>query len=105
MEHSVDLLAIDIQNMEARLTDLEEKIDKIDSKLNQVIDAIMGNSLTKQGGFIHDIELLNEKYKELEIKTRRLESFKNRVYWTVGVGATALLLIQYLTTIYSNVKQ
>jgi hypothetical protein len=104
MEHSVDLLAIDIQNMEARLTELEEKIDNIDGKLNQVIDAIMGNSLTKQGGFINDIELLNEKYKELELKTRRLESFKNRVYWTVGVGATALLLIQYLTTIYSNVK-
>ena len=104
MEHSVDSLAIDIQNMEARLTDLEEKIDKIDSKLNQVIDAILGNPLTKQGGFVHEIELLNEKYKDLEQKTRKLESFKNRVYWTVGIGAAILLVIQYLTTIYSNVK-
>ena len=94
----------ELDKMEIRLSDMEDKLDKMDVKLTQVVDAIMGNSLTKQGGFIHEIELLNQKYKDLEIKTRRLEAFKNRVYWTVGVGATALLVIQYLTTIYTNVK-
>lgn len=104
METSLESLNFDLQNMEARLTDMEEKIDLINTKLTQVVDAIMGNSLTKQGGFIHEIELLNERYKELELKTRKLESFKNRVYWTVGIGAAVLLIIQYLTTIYTNIK-
>lgn len=94
----------ELDKMEIRLSDMEDKLDKMDVKLTQVVDAIMGNSLTKQGGFIHDIEILNKKYKDLEEKTRKLESFRNRVYWTIGIGATILLIIQYLTSIYSNVK-
>lgn len=105
MSHSVDSLAIDIQNMDARLTDLEEKIDKIDVKLTQVIEAIMGNSLTKQGGFVNDIDILKTRIEELEKKQLNYESFKNKVSWTVGLIIGAAMLIQYVMNIYLSVKK
>ena len=33
------------------------------------------------------------------------EDFKNKVYWIAGAGITLLLVVQYLTTIYSNIKK
>ena len=68
MEPSIDSLALDFQNMDARLTEMEEKIDKIDTKLTQVVDAILGNPLTKQGGFMHEMDVLKSKIEELEKK-------------------------------------
>jgi prefoldin subunit 5 len=105
MSHSVDTLAFDIQNMDARLTDLEEKIDKIDVKLTQVIEAIMGNSLTKQGGFINDIDILKVRIEELEKKQLNYENFKNKISWTVGLVVGTLMFIQYLINIYTNIKK
>jgi len=105
MSHSVDTLAFDIQNMDARLTDLEEKIDKIDIKLTQVIEAIMGNSLTKQGGFINDIDILKVRIEELEKKQLNYENFKNKISWTVGLVVGTLMFIQYLVNIYTNIKK
>jgi hypothetical protein len=83
---------------------LEEKIDDINTKLTQVVDAILGNPLTKTGGFINDISVLKDKIEQLEKKVARQEDFKKRVYWIVGGGITLLLIIQYITTIYANIK-
>lgn len=105
MEISIDSLALDFQNMDARLTDMEEKIDKIDTKLTQVVDAILGNPLTKQGGFMHDIDVLREKIEELEKKQRGYENFKNKISWTVGLIVGAAFLLQYIVTIYSGIKK
>ena len=91
--------------MDQCLYDMEEKIVSIDTKLTQVVDAILGNPLTKQGGFVSDIELLEEKIAELEKKVERHEDFKKKVYWVVGVIGTILLVGQYITSIYSNVKR
>lgn len=97
-------MSIEIQNMDSRLTDMEEKIDKIDKKLTQVVDAILGNPLTKQGGFIHDIEVINDRIQKLERSQARLEDFKKRVYWTTGIAVCVILFFQYITTIYKNIK-
>ena len=54
------------QEINDRLFELEERIASIDTKLTQVVDAILGNPLTKTGGFINDIQTLKIKMEELE---------------------------------------
>lgn len=105
MEHSIDSLALDFQNMDIRLTEMEEKIDKIDTKLTQVVDAILGNPLTKQGGFMHDMDVLRVKIEELEKKQRTYENFKNKITWTVGLIMAGAMLLQYIMNIYTNIKK
>lgn len=105
MEHSIDSLALDFQSMDIRLTEMEEKIDKIDTKLTQVVDAILGNPLTKQGGFMHDMDVLKSKIEELERKQRSYENFKNKITWTVGLIMAGAMLLQYIMNIYTNIKK
>ena len=95
----------DLQNMDARLTELEEKIDDINTKLTQVVDAILGNPLTKTGGFMHDIEIMKDKIDKLEKEQDKQKSFRNRVYWTLGIGVAILMIAQYITSIISNVSK
>lgn len=94
----------DLQNMELRLTEMEEKIDAINTKLTQVVDAILGNPLTKTGGFVNDIDVLKGKIEELEKKQLKYESFKNKVSWTVGIIMGAAMVLQYIVSIYSGLK-
>lgn len=106
MQHKFEESVIeDIKNMDQRLTELEEKIDSINTKLTQVVDAILGNPLTKTGGFMKEITALEEQIEALKKRICRQEDFRKRVYWFVGIVAGALLLIQYLTSIYSNLKR
>ena len=63
-----DQVKKELKNMDQRLYELEEKMTSIDTKLSQVVDAILGNPLTKSGGFIKDIEIMKEKIQELENK-------------------------------------
>jgi hypothetical protein len=83
---------------------LEEKIASIDTKLTQVVDAILGNPLTKTGGFINDIQMLKVKIVELEEKLEKQEEFKKRFSWTVGLVAVIAIIVQYFTNLYSNIK-
>lgn len=94
----------ELKSMDQRLYDMEEKIASIDTKLTQVVDAILGNPLTKAGGFVKDVDSLKEKIAELEKKVEKHEDFKKKVYWAAGILGALLLLGQYITTIYSNVK-
>ena len=104
--------SIELQNMDVRLTEMEEKINSmdakmqsIDTKLSQVVDAIMGNSLTKHGGFIHDIDTIKDKIQQLEKKQEKYEAFKNKVIWTLTIGGFVFLGLMYLTSIYANLKR
>lgn len=94
----------ELSHMDLRLTEMEEKIDEIDRKLNQVIEAIMGNSLTKSGGFIKEIDILEEKIIMLEKKQEKMEEFRKRISWTIGIVIGVALLLQYLADIYSSLK-
>lgn len=94
----------ELNNMDLRLTEMEEKIDVIDDKLTQVMDAIMGNRLTKSGGFIEDINILKDKIQLLEKRQEKYDEFKKRISWTVGIIVAALIFIQYISNIYSNIK-
>jgi len=97
-------ITAELSQMEIRLTEMEEKIDSIDKKLNQVVEAILGNSLTKRGGFVDDIEVLKEKIYILEKKQQRDEYFRKKVYWVISIIGALLLLGQYISTIYYNLK-
>lgn len=90
--------------MNDRLFELEEKMTSIDKKLTQVVDAILGNPLTKTGGFINDIRDLQNKVKEFEDKLEKHEEFKKRFSWTIAIVIVIGLIIQYFTNLYSNIK-
>jgi hypothetical protein len=44
----------------------KEKVTSIDTKISQVVDAILGNALTKDGGVVNDIRSLQAKVKNLK---------------------------------------
>ena len=95
----------ELKSMDQRLYDLEEKMTSIDTKLTQVVDAILGNALTKSGGFVAELNELKGKIKTLEDKLSRQENFKNKVMWTVGVVVAIGVILQYLASIYYNLKR
>ena len=94
----------ELKSMDQRLHDLEEKMTSIDSKLTQVVDAMLGNSLTKTGGFVAEITELKTKIKQLEDKLEKQEEIKKRFSWTIGIIVILALLLQYLSSIYRNLK-
>jgi archaellum component FlaC len=94
----------ELKSMDQRLYDLEEKMTSIDTKLTQVVDAILGNALTKTGGFVADITELKNKIKDLEDKIEKQEEFKKKFTWTVGLILGLGVLLQYLSTLYRNLK-
>jgi tetrahydromethanopterin S-methyltransferase subunit G len=92
----------ELKSMDQRLYELEEKMTSIDGKLTQVVDAILGNPLTKSGGFVDDISTLKSKIKSLEEKVEKQEEFKKRLAWTGGIAMGLLVLIEQLSKIYSS---
>ena len=101
----------ELKSMDQRLYDLEEKMTSIDTKLTQVVDAILGNALTKSGGFVRDIEVLKEEIKELKIqikhqddKIKKQEDFKNRIIWTIGIIVVIFVILEYIVKLYTTIK-
>jgi len=94
----------ELKSMDQRLYDMEEKINSIDTKLTQVIDAILGNPLTKQGGFIKEVDELKAKIAALEKKVEKHDEFKKKVYWAAAIITAIVMGALYITQIVSNVK-
>jgi len=97
-------IELDLIRMDKRLMDLETRMTSIDSKLTQVVDAILGNALTKQGGFVGEIEVMKAKIITLETKVEAQSDFKKRVIWTIGIIVATAIVLEYLTRLYSNLK-
>jgi hypothetical protein len=92
----------ELKSMDQRLYDLEEKMTSIDGKLTQVVDAILGNPLTKSGGFVDDIAEMKTKIKTLEDKVEKQEEFKKRLAWTAGIVVGALMLAEQVSKVYTS---
>lgn len=89
----------ELEKMDNRLTELETKIDSIDGKLNQVVEALVGNPIMgKENGLVAKIEALE---KEIEV----LRDFKKRMIYTVSAIVSIGLLIQFLVNLFSNFKK
>lgn len=95
----------ELKSMDQRLHDLEEKMTSIDTKLTQVVDAILGNALTKTGGFIDELDDLKHKIKTLEEKIQEQDEFKKRFTWTIGIVVFIALIVQYFANIYFNINK
>jgi hypothetical protein len=95
----------ELKSMDQRLYDLEEKMSSIDGKLTQVVDAILGNPLTKSGGFVDKIEILEEKITLMEKKIEKQEEFRRRIMWTIGIVIAIAAVLQYVSGILSNINQ
>lgn len=102
---SPEWLKGDIINKFERVTEMEEKIDNIDLKLTQVVDAILGNPLTKEGGFVVEINHLKKELETIKIKQVKHDDFKKQVVWTIGAIVGLGLVFQYFIAIYSNLKK
>lgn len=91
--------------MDARLTEMEEKITSIDTKLTQVVDAILGNPLTKTGGFIENIRTMEKRLEDVEKKQRGFEDFKKKLLWTVGIIVGGALILEYFIKMYAAISK
>lgn len=86
----------ELKKMDNRLTELESKIDNIDSKLNQVVDALVGNPLMGKG-----VGLVS-KINDLEREIEELRDFKKRIIYTVSAIVSIGLVIEYFINTYRS---
>jgi uncharacterized coiled-coil protein SlyX len=94
----------ELKSMDQRLNDLEEKISSIDTKLTQVVDAILGNPLTKKGGVADNLKHLEDKIKHLENKIVEHEDFRKKVYWGAAFIGFLVIVGEFLIKIYLSLK-
>ena len=102
----------ELNSMDLRLNEMEEKMDSIDTKLTQVVEAILGNPLTGEGGFVSKVKKIeDEKIKKLEVEIERLKTvqnvqdgFKNKVTWTFMILVGIAIFIKEIAEFVSNVK-
>ena len=98
-----------LKNMDDRLCKMEEKMNTINNSLNQVVAAILGNPLTKQGGLMEEIELIKkeveylkqnacdkEEIKILQSRADKAEKFRDRIGWTVMVIIAIAVVAEYV---------
>lgn len=97
-------IELDLIRMDKRLIELEERMSSIDAKLTQVVDAILGNALTKSGGFIGEIETLKDKMKVIEKEIESQAEFKKKIVWTIGIIVSVAIILEYLSRLYNNLK-
>lgn len=95
---------------------MEEKIDSVDTKVTQLVDALLGNPLTKAGGIVKELENLKDEIKTfkeethaeihvLRLKINKQEDFKKRVYWAIGIVISIGLILQYIINTYNSLHK
>ena len=102
-----DIINEDLDAMDKRLTGIEENISSIYNKLNKIVDAILGNPLTKQGGMIAEMDQMKKDMLALQVLISVLqkdqlnnEKFKNRIIWTIATIIAIVVLLQYVGNFY-----
>lgn len=94
-----------ISEIEHKFKDLDQKILTIDIKITQVVEAILGNSLTKQGGFIEDMVDMKNRIAQLEKKIEVQEDFRKKFLWTVILLTSLGAMVQFVVHIYTKTKE
>ena len=96
---------IKLLEVENKFKDLDQKILNIDAKLTQIVEAILGNSLTKQGGFMKELNIMQEKLEDLEKKIAIQEEFRKKFLWTIVLVTILGSIIQFLIHLYQKIKE
>lgn len=65
-----------------RFERMEDKINQMDSKLDDVLEALAGDKFGNSKGLVAEV-------KELKVRVRRMETLKNKVIWLVTGAALA----------------
>jgi hypothetical protein len=93
-----------ISEIEHKFKDLDQKILSIDVKITQVVEAILGNSLTKQGGFIKDMVEMKSRIEQLESKIEVQEEFRKKFLWTIALFTAIATVVQFVVHLYIKTK-
>jgi glutamate/tyrosine decarboxylase-like PLP-dependent enzyme len=86
LQVEITLMESRLSQMEGKLNDVETKLDALDGKMSQVIDAIIGNKLTKSNGLADDIREIGEL-------ADKHEQIINRAKWLwIGVVSVSTII-------------
>ena len=101
----------ELKSMDQRLHDLEEGMSSIDSKLTQVVDDILGNPLTKAGGFVKELDevktslkVLEEKIYKQDERIKDQDDFKKKIIWGITIVIAIAGIVQYFINLYSSLN-
>lgn len=81
-----------------RLSHLEEQLKSMDKKLSTVVEALIGNDLTKQGGVIAQMAVLEERIKALEKDLEKEKEFRKRILYGITAITAFFTAITYIFT-------
>lgn len=94
----ITLMESRLSQMEEKLNDVESKLDSLDSKMSQVIDALIGNKLTKSNGLADDIREIGELAdKHEEIIKRAKWLWIGIVSVSTMIGFLLKLILEFLS--------
>jgi hypothetical protein len=75
-----------LTTLETKIDDIESKLDLMDRKLTQVIDALIGNKLTQSNGLVADV-------KDIGDLADKHELFLNKLKWMwIGVVSISTII-------------
>ena len=93
-----------LQGLEQRICEFEKQMGGVDDKVTQILDAISGNPITKQGGITRSIYLLDNQVKHLEQRIQKQEYYVQRVMWITGFVITMIFSLEYFIKLYNTIN-
>jgi hypothetical protein len=86
IQTEITLMEKRLTTMEDKLNDVESKLDALDGKMSQVIDAIIGNKLTKSNGLADDVREIGE------LADKHEEIIKRAKWLWIGVVSVSTII-------------
>lgn len=97
IQTEISLMDQRLSTMENKLDDVESKLDSMDKKLNQVIEALIGNPITRSNGLVEDVKDMKTKVDDHDQSLKKVKWFWLGV---LSVGSALALLIQFIFKIF-----
>jgi hypothetical protein len=93
-----------VSKIEFQVNKVESQVSSIDSKLTQVVDALLGNALTKEGGFVEEVRSLKLRVFTLEEKLKLQSDYQKKIGWVIGLVVGVALITEYVVKLYVLLK-
>lgn len=73
-----------------RFENMEERLSDIDNKVDEILTALKGDNLGTSDGLVQEFKAFKDRVKELEAYNRKLENMKLKLIWlAMGAGLAA----------------